>query len=83
MPRKTKASLAPVPQPPERTAKLSELCADAAEHVAKARLALFDEGTDAEAALAHLDEAISCLKRLLANGRATGLNGSGQTLRSA
>jgi hypothetical protein len=55
---------------------LPELCAEAADHVAKARLSLFDDSGDPERALLHLDEAISCLKRLLAYGRARGINGS-------
>ena len=49
---------------------LSELCSEAADHVAHARLSLFDESADADRALLHLDEAIFCLKRLLAQGRA-------------
>ena len=59
---------------------LSELCSEAADHVAKARRALFDESA-ADRALLHLDEAIFCLKRLLARGRASGINGA--KLRSA
>ena len=51
---------------------LSELCSEAADHVARARLTLFDESADADRALLHLDEAIFCLKRLLAQGRACG-----------
>ncbi len=51
------------------TMTLSELCSEAADHVAKARLSLFDESADADRALLHLDEAIFCLKRLLACGR--------------
>src|SRR4051812_34784792 len=43
---------------------LSELCSEAADHVARARLTLFDESADADRALLHLDEAIFCLKRL-------------------
>jgi len=50
---------------------LSELCSEAADHVAKARLSLFDENADADRALLHLDEAIFCLKRLLAHGRSS------------
>ena len=54
------------------TVSLSELCSEAADHVAKARLSLFDDGANADRALLHLDEAIFCLKRLLAHGtRAT------------
>jgi hypothetical protein len=49
---------------------LSQLCSEAADHVARARLSLFDENGDADRALLHLDEAIFCLKRLLAHGRA-------------
>jgi hypothetical protein len=49
---------------------LSQLCSEAADHVARARLSLFDENGDADRALLHLDEAIFCLKRLLALGRA-------------
>jgi hypothetical protein len=48
---------------------LSELCSEAADRVARARLSLFDETADADRALLHLDEAILCLKRLLAYGR--------------
>jgi hypothetical protein len=57
-------------------ASLSELCAEAADHVARARLSLFDEGSDGEAALLHLDEAIFCLKRLLAHGRRSAASGA-------
>ena len=49
---------------------LSQLCSEAAEHMARARLTLADESCDAERALLHLDEAIFCLKRMLAHGRA-------------
>jgi hypothetical protein len=47
---------------------LSELCSEAADHVARARLWLHEESADTERAMLHLDEAISCLKRLLAHG---------------
>ena len=70
----------------EATPSLPQLCSDAADHVAKARLALFDESYDADQALAHLDEAILCLRRLFAHGRAAGgraSNGNGSRLRSA
>jgi hypothetical protein len=50
------------------TVSLSELCSEAADHVAKARLSLFDDDADATRALLHLDEAIFCLKRLFAHG---------------
>jgi hypothetical protein len=61
---------------------LAELCSEAADHVAKARLSLFDESADADRALLHLDEAIFCLKRLLAHGR-SGANGARARLPSA
>ncbi|MEX1060292.1 MAG: hypothetical protein WED13_04665 [Methyloceanibacter sp.] len=61
---------------------LAELCSEAADHVAKARLSLFDESADAERALLHLDEAIFCLKRLLAHGR-SGASGAPTRLPSA
>jgi hypothetical protein len=50
------------------TESLSKLCSEAADHVAKARLSLFDDDADANRALLHLDEAIFCLKRLFAHG---------------
>ena len=56
------------------TMTLSALCSEAADHVAKARLSLSDEGSDADRALRHLDEAILCLRRLLAHGRAVAAN---------
>lgn len=58
------------PLPAETIVSVSQLCAEAAEHVAQARFALYTEDTDAEQALAHLDQAIGCLKRMLAYGRA-------------
>ncbi len=64
-------------------ATLPELCSEAADHIAKARLSLFDENGDAERALLHLDEAIFCLKRLLAYGRARGFNRQASKLHSA
>ena len=60
----------------ERTSMLSELCGDAAKHVAQARIALFSEQADADGALDHLDQAIFLLQRLSAHGRAMGLTGS-------
>jgi hypothetical protein len=62
---------------------LSELCSEAADHVAKARVALFDDSYDADRALLHLDEAIFCLKRLLAHGRSGTGSGARQDLRPA
>ena len=47
---------------------LSELCTEAADHVARARIALHDETLDPDQALIHLDEAIACLKRLGTHG---------------
>ena len=61
-------------------ATLSELCSEAADHIARARLSLFDETADAEPALAHLDDAIFCLKRMLSHGRAMGVNGAKSSL---
>jgi hypothetical protein len=49
---------------------LSQLCSEAAEHMARARRTLADGSCDADCALAHLDEAIFCLRRMLAHGRA-------------
>ena len=49
---------------------LSQLCSEAADHVARARQTLHGENLDADRAMLHLDEAIFCLKRLLAQGRA-------------
>jgi hypothetical protein len=52
---------------------LPQLCTEAADHVASARVALHDESYDAEQALADLDEALICLRRLLARGTASNL----------
>jgi hypothetical protein len=78
----TEASTTPMGGGAEQTPKLSELCGDAANHVAQARIALFSEEVDADGALAHLDQAIFLLQRLSAHGRAMGLIGS-QKLRTA
>ncbi len=64
------------PQLAESTPSLSELCGDAAKHVAQARIALFSDDVDADGALAHLDQAIFLLQRLSAHGRAMGLGRS-------
>jgi hypothetical protein len=72
----TEASTTPTVGGAEQTPKLSELCGDAANHVAQARIALFSEEVDADGALAHLDQAIFLLQRLSAHGRAMGLIGS-------
>jgi hypothetical protein len=66
----------PKPKPSARKGadeafSLPELCTKAAGHVARARLSLHDDAYDAECALRHLDEAIDCLKRLLAKGQAS------------
>ena len=66
----------------ERTPTLSELCGDAAKHVAQARIALFSEAVDTDGALDHLDQAIFLLQRLSAHGRAMGPTGRTK-LRSA
>lgn len=74
----------PAAQTPERAkniATLSKLCGEAAAHVANARTAL--AAVDTEIALDHLDEAIACLRRLSAHGRATLLTGDGPSRRSA
>jgi hypothetical protein len=51
------------------TLTLSDLCSEAADHVAKARLSLSDDDNDADRALLHLDDAILCLRRLFDHGR--------------
>jgi len=66
----------------EAAPNLPQLCSEAADHVARARLALFDESYDTDQALAHLDEAIFCLRRLLAHGRTTHAGGGAPGLRS-
>ena len=67
----------------ERTPTLSELCGDAAKHVAEARIALFSETVNTDGALDHLDQAIFLLQRLSAHGRTMGLTGSPKKTRSA
>lgn len=52
----------------EQTLSLPDLCSEAADHIARARLSLDDNGYDTDRALAHLDDAIGCLQRLLAKG---------------
>ena len=79
----TGASITPMVGGAEQTPKLSELCGDAAKHVAQARIALFSDEVDADGALAHLDQAIFLLQRLSAHGRAMGLTGSQKKTRSA
>ena len=54
---------------PERLTRLSDLCSEAAGHVARARMALNVETFDTDQALAHLDDAIGCLRRLLAHSK--------------
>jgi hypothetical protein len=83
MRRKIQASTAQTPDNVERTVTLSELCTEAAQHVAQARIALFSESVDTAGALDHLDQAIFCLQRLSAQGRASGLNRSSAKLRTA
>ena len=43
---------------------LAGLCGQAADHLAEARSALFDDAQDADDAIAHLDAALACLKEL-------------------
>jgi hypothetical protein len=68
---------------PERLTKLSDLCSEAAGHVARARIALDLESFDTDQALAHLDDAIACLQRLLAHGKTRRHSATVHTLRSA
>lgn len=79
----TKTSTAPAPEGAERTPTLSDLCGDAAKHVAQARVALFSERADTDGAIDHLDQAIVLLRRLSAHGRAMGLSASPAKLYSA
>jgi len=80
--RKSNAST-PMPSGPERLTKLSDLCSEAAGHVAKARMALHLETFDADQALAHLDDAIGCLRRLVAQSKSGRPTATVHTLRSA
>jgi hypothetical protein len=72
----------PIPSSPLANAKpaditqLSRICALAAEHVSMARAEL--DGSDPNRALAHLDSAIACLKRLTLRGRALGVGADGK-----
>jgi hypothetical protein len=81
--RKASMTAATSKSEPERLTKLSDLCSEAAGHVAKARMALHVETFDTDQALAHLDDAIGCLRRLLAHSRAGRPSGTVHTLRSA
>ena len=81
--RKSRASAAPIPSGPERLTKLSELCSEAATHVARARIALSVETADTDQALAHLDEAIGCLRRLVAYNLASQPSRTVHALRTA
>ncbi len=80
--RKSNAS-APMPSGPERLTELSDLCSEAAGHVAKARMALHLETFDTDQALAHLDDAIGCLRRLLAHSKSGRPTATVHKLRSA
>jgi hypothetical protein len=62
---------------------LPQLCSEAADHVARARIALGDDTLDADQALLHLDDAIDCLKRLLAHSRRGTTSNGSVSLRSA
>lgn len=61
---------APVAVAQESMPSLPQLCGEAADHVARARIALHDDTFDTDQALVHLDAAIACLKRLWAHGNA-------------
>lgn len=63
-----KAAVSAVQDKTTPASSLPELCTDAADHIASATVALHDESYDADQALADLDEAILCLKRLVARG---------------
>ena len=80
-----KAATGNAPDGAMPASSLPQICSEAADHVARARHSLHDESYDADQALLHLDEAIACLKRLLAHGRTNGhaTNGNGSGLRSA
>jgi hypothetical protein len=78
---KTSTAPAAAPERAKNIAALSKLCGEAAAHVANARNAL--ASVDTEIALDHLDEAIACLKRLSAHGRATLIDGDRSKRRSA
>lgn len=84
MPRKKRLSSAsaPAPERAQRILALSALCTEAAQHMARARVALYADTTDTDDALAHLDEAIGCLKRLLSYGRSSNRNSLRARLRS-
>ncbi|MFD0986501.1 hypothetical protein [Methyloligella solikamskensis] len=67
MPRQAETSAVQSQAKPKRPIlALSGLCNDAADHVARARLALFDEKVDTEAAMNQLDDAITLLKSVVA-----------------
>jgi hypothetical protein len=83
MPHKIQASTTPAPGNSEGGVTLSELCTEAAKHVAQARIALFSQSVDTDGALDHLDQAIFCLQRLSAQGRAAGLDRASAKFRSA
>lgn len=55
---------------PAKEPGVANVCGHAAEHMAKARMALDGESFDAGRALDHLDEAISCLQGLSRRGKA-------------
>jgi hypothetical protein len=71
-----KAAVGAVQDNTTPASSLPELCTEAADHIASARGALHDESYDADQALADLDEAILCLKRLFARGTASKLQAS-------
>jgi hypothetical protein len=81
--RKASVTAAISKSEPERLTKLSDLCNEAAGHVARARMALDIEAFDTDQALAHLDDAIGCLQRLLSHSKTGRQTATVHTLRSA
>lgn len=57
-------------EPAMELLSLAQRCTKAANHVARARIALDDRNLDPDRALAHLDDAIGCLQRLWVHGQA-------------
>ena len=83
-----KAAVSAVQDDAMPATSLPQLCTVATDRVASARVALHEESYDADQALADLDEALICLRRLLARGTASKLHASnanepGPRLRSA
>ncbi len=67
MPRQAEVSTVNSEAKPERPIlALSGLCHDAADHIARARHALFEETADTDTAMSQLDDAILLLKSVVA-----------------